>query len=549
MSPSRARHARRRRAEAAGPSPAPPRRRRVVDRGQHAVDTLVVADEVHAGAVVGAAEHEPPASQPLGLGHPTRAVRRRVGHTGHVGPTTHDGYDGYDGVTHDDSPQQLLEPGDDGGDADRIEIPAERGSRAQLALAGDQLSEPASLGHLEPAERPPQQRHDVGERPFGQRRHPLIEDPEEPVVVEQHRAGAGEDPLDERGAIGGGDTAGERPRQASLGLGAVDPLGVEQQPHGAATHDPVRAWLVGDPVEHRRPLVVACGVIEQRERALHGEQAIGGGVSGVVVERRQARGQPDADPPDEPVDDFGQRADVGGAHVAVAQRPGERSERVDQLLDAGRRGHPPRQPLGQDGYDGGQVGEQGGFEQRGDVGHAEPRFGRSLREARRCGGFHRGAVGARFDQADVELRLPAQIATSRGTCRCCSGSALACPTAPRGPTGGGADGSGQGRAAGGDRARAPSRARPASSASTAGGQADRAPVGPSVSRAGPRRSRRRPRDGHGSARAGRRARRRQWPSAASVSSSRPGRGRLRSTATPSASRTAAMRSSGDTPTS
>ena len=78
--------------------------------------------------------------------------------------------------------------------------PGPKPVRCSRSLAGHQPAELSSFGRLERAERAAQQRDGLVERLRRERRQPPIDDRPQIGVVDQHRAAAGEEPLDERGA-------------------------------------------------------------------------------------------------------------------------------------------------------------------------------------------------------------------------------------------------------------------------------------------------------------------------------------------------------------
>ena len=127
-----------------------------------------------------------------------------------------------------------------------------------------------------------------------------------------------------------------------------------------------------------------------------------------------------------------QRRGVGAAHVAVAQRPGQRAERVHQLRRRRGRARPARRARCTTGCDRvGQVGEQ--RRGRATPTRSASAAAASARSSSRCVAAASTVVPwpassiSRIDQ----LGLPRAAATSRGTCRCCRGPPRARPTARR----------------------------------------------------------------------------------------------------------------------
>ena len=126
-------------------------------------------------------------------------------------------------------------------------------------------------------------------------------------------------------------------------------------------------------------------MVDQRERGLHAGEPLDHRCRGVVVERAARHDHAGQHAHDEPVEHRSQRSGVGAAHVAVAQRPGQRTERVDHLDDVGVVGG-LRLDAGDDRlHDVGQVGEQGHVEHRDEIGQRLDRGGPLEQAVRRRG--------------------------------------------------------------------------------------------------------------------------------------------------------------------
>ena len=174
--------------EAAGPpGPASRRRRPVVERAQRGVDADVVAVQAGPGAVrLTAAEHQPPPPQPLGLRHPSRGHDAPV-----VGCIAASAARASPSISRTVASPAAARSGSTSSPAS--------GTRS-TSPAAEQPAELAALRRFEGAERPPQQRDDVGEPVRRERADPLVDGRQQGGVVEQDRAAAGQEALDERGA-------------------------------------------------------------------------------------------------------------------------------------------------------------------------------------------------------------------------------------------------------------------------------------------------------------------------------------------------------------
>ena len=166
-----------------------------------------------AGAVgLAPTEHQPPPPQPLPLRHPPdvrhgatlpgRALRRPLRQL--VAETTPGAVVLAEKLAEATVTQV-------GGRASRGRWPGRRGRgwgrhrrrpwSTRSSPAGRQEgAELAALGRLERTERAPQKGDHGGEQVRRQRAHPAVDDREQLGVVEQHRAAAGEEALDEGGA-------------------------------------------------------------------------------------------------------------------------------------------------------------------------------------------------------------------------------------------------------------------------------------------------------------------------------------------------------------
>ena len=116
-------------------------------------------------------------------------------------------------VAHDSStskPEHQAHGGDPGGRPVVVDVAAERGDVVAPSRR-DEHAELAALGRFERPERPPQQGHGVDEHLVGHRRDPRIDDRQQGDIVDEHGAAAGEEALDEAGAVGGGSPRGQRP--------------------------------------------------------------------------------------------------------------------------------------------------------------------------------------------------------------------------------------------------------------------------------------------------------------------------------------------------
>ena len=163
----------------------------------------------------------------------------------------------------------------------------------------------------------------------------------------------------------------------------------------------------------------------------------------LVVEPAAAPAQPGDDAHDELVDDRRSAAGVGAPHVAVAQGAG-RAGRARPSARRRRRGPRPRARRG--GHRRPQrrrAGRRAGARStaRGQLGQAR----RRRRPARRRWSPRRldaWCRGRRARRGGPTARAPSAAATSRGTSRSPRGPRRACPTARRGASGGGGGASG-----------------------------------------------------------------------------------------------------------
>lgn len=108
-----------------------------------------------------------------------------------------------------------------------------------------------------------------------------------------------------------------------------------QETGGTALYQTVHIAAFGDQRQHRRPLATPGLVVGERQRGLHTGEALDHRRSSIVVERPTCHQCAGEHTDDEPVEHPPQRSGVGAAHVAVAQRPRQRAERVDHLHDVG----------------------------------------------------------------------------------------------------------------------------------------------------------------------------------------------------------------------
>ena len=277
MSPEPAGHRRRRAAQPAG-APGPPAAgsRAVVERAEGGVDAPVVAAEVGARAVgVAAAEHEPPAPQPLGLRHPGRHgadldVRRQAEHRPHRGQ-----------AGERRAPSSTSSP-----------IGATRSTRP-VASSTPEL---AALGRLEGAERAPQQGDDVLEGVGPQRGDPRVDGGQQLAVVEQDGAAAGEEALDERRAVGGRRARRERPAEAGLDVGRRPPPASWSRRVARPCTSPWTRRPPASVLEHGGQLAVTGRVVDDGERGLDRAHPLDHRPRRVVVEAlggpRQAGDRP-----------------------------------------------------------------------------------------------------------------------------------------------------------------------------------------------------------------------------------------------------------------
>ena len=280
-------------------------------------------------------------------------------------------------------------------------------------------------------------------------------------------------------------------------------------------------------------------MVDQRQRGLDPAQALDHHPRRGVVERRARDDDTGQHADDQSVEHGAQRRHVGGAHVAVALGVGERPERRHQLADVGIVGG-TRRELDDDRLDGvGEMGEQrqveGGrqLEQAVGVGRPARRAGWSP-PARRWCRARRARRGAPTAPA------PRPPARSRGTSRSCRGPPRVHPIRRRGRRAGAGGATWPARSACAGRARPPPTRHVASAAPGVGGRAGRGRAAPAAHPAGTSpiaspTTRRRRTSGRPPITA----------SAESSTSSRPGRGRPRSTDSVSAIRDAAMRWSGE----
>ena len=188
----------------------------------------------------------------------------------------------------------------------------------------------------------------------GQRRDPAVDHVEQLGVVHEHGAAARQEPLDERRAGGRRGADRQRTRQPGTHQRPVPRAAVVQQPRGPPCTRPCTSPRSATTVEHRRPLGSPSRMVDQRRARPARRPAAR---PSLPRHRRRASGTPSTTPAStrttKPSNTARQRTGVGAAHVAVAQCPGERTERVDDLddvgvvrglgLDAGRRpAAPPR---------------------------------------------------------------------------------------------------------------------------------------------------------------------------------------------------------------
>ena len=202
---------------------------------------------------------------------------------------------------------------------------------------------------------------------------------------------------------GGVPDESARPSRCST-RAAVPVAGVVQQPGGPPLDETVRA-SVGELTQHVGEPGVPRRMVDQRERGLHAAQALDHHPRRGVVERCARDDDAGQHPHDQAVEHRAQRRHVGGAHVAVALRLGERTERRHQLADVGIVGG-PRRELDDDRLDRQrQMGEQrqieGGRELEEPVGVRRP-----LDEPVRGRLLDGGAVPGELDEADRQLGLP-----------------------------------------------------------------------------------------------------------------------------------------------
>ena len=194
-----------------------------------------------------------------------------------------------------------------------------------------------------------------------------------------------------------------RPSRCSTAHG-VPVAGVVQESGGASLHEAV-GTSVGKLAEHVGELAVPRRMVDQCQRGLHTAQALDHHPRRGVVERCARDDDAGQHPYDHAVEHIAQRRHVGGAHVAVTLRLGERTERRHQLADVGIVGS-PRRELHDDRLDRErQIGEQreieGGRQLEKAVGVRRPLdepVGRRLLDG--------GAVPGELDETHRQLRLP-----------------------------------------------------------------------------------------------------------------------------------------------
>ena len=226
-------------------------------------------------------------------------------------------------------------------------------------------------------------------------------------------------PSTKRAPSAAGVPGRQRPTDPLRDLVGVPRTGVVEQARRPAAHEAVDAAPVGELGERRRQVVVAGRVVEHRQRALQPAEALDHRRRRVVVEVPAGQLEPGDDAHDDLVDDRGQGGRVGPADVAVAQRRGQRHERVDQVGDVGWR-WPPTVPSAAAAArtPSGRSASRASLDERGGV----RRAGSPLPPARRPSPWPRRPTWCRSWRTRPGARTspgPMPATTSRGTCCGC----------------------------------------------------------------------------------------------------------------------------------
>ena len=388
------------------------------------------------------AEHQPPPPQPLLLRDP-----RRV--TGH----------------HSGRPEHRPDRGQAGQRPRLVDVVA-RSARARATAPG---GEQRRAGGARPARR----RRTSGAAGRRRRRTTSAVSDRDPGVDgasswaswTQHRAAAGEEPLDERGAVGG-----RRPRRRAPGRAALDrrrrpPPGVVEQAGRPALDQPV------DAAPRRRG--------RRARRASSRRRAGWSTTASARLQRRSAARpsparasssrpaarpvEPGDDAHDELVEHGPQAGGVGAAarrRSAARRRAGRGRPSARRRRARGRRSS-PSDPHGtaRRRRAGRRAGP--GSTAAGGVGEPCRAGGRPLDEPRRRRGLDASCRGRRARRAAPTARAPTPRATSRGTCRVEPRPSSSVPHGdPERDAGGGAGASAAARSASAGRAR---RRRPSAS--------------------------------------------------------------------------------------
>ena len=266
----------------------------------------------------------------------------------------------------------------------------------------------AAFGGLVARERAAHERQEVLEGLLGRADEPLVDDREQVVAVDEEQRLAGEEAV-EPGRGGRGRGAGGEPAAQARGRLVVREVpAVEQQPVDASGDGAVDGLVATDGHERLGPRVAQVVAVDERHTAVGRLDGGAHGGRAVVVEARARGAQPDGRAHDDGLEHVRHVGDVDSAHVAVAARPRERLDGLEQGLGVVL----PGRALGQRGHDGaqslGQVGEQALLDEPAEDAEVG-RLPRLLGDAGLGGAADGRAVEARLDDGDGELGCPLEL--------------------------------------------------------------------------------------------------------------------------------------------